>query len=115
MATASGFIEGMFALSADMAIACTVGSGVVGAVAAALGLYMVKTGDKAIALRLLAMCVVSLFAAWAFYGKYQELIVQANGVATGPIYEAFFLIVLLCLPIALMLGLIFSPSKKGSQ
>lgn len=115
MATATGFVEGMFALSADMAIVYTVGSCVIGVVAAAAGLYMVKTGDRAIALRLLAMCVVSLIAAWAFYGKYQELIVQANGVATGPIYEAFFLIVLLCLPFALVLGLIFSRSEKGRQ
>ncbi|WP_055137509.1 hypothetical protein [Pseudomonas corrugata] len=112
MASVKGLAEGLFALSADAAIFFAFCFAAIGAAVAGYGLYMLKVGSKANALRLLAMSVTAFIGAWLIYGKYQELVIQANGVATGPIYEAVGLIVLLCMPFALVLSLIFySPSK----
>jgi len=104
---ASANFEGFIALSADAALVFTFCFAAIGAAAAVLGLWILKGGSKAYALRLLGMSVTAFFGAWMIYGKYQELLVQANGVATGPIYEGIALIVLLCMPLVLVLSLIF--------
>lgn len=111
----SGFMEGMFALSADLAIAWAFVFAGTGVAAAALGLYLLKVGRKADALRLLAFSVLVFVPAWLAYGKYQELLVKANGVATGPIYETVAWIVVLCLPVTLMLSLMFHRPKNDQK
>jgi hypothetical protein len=107
MASTSSLVEVGSALSADAAIAFTVLFAVAGAVTAVMGLYALKGGRKANALRLLAMSATASIGTWFMYGKYQELLVKANGVATGPIYENLALCILLCMPLALVFGLIF--------
>ena len=115
MASATGLFEGVSALSADAAIFFAFGFAAIGAVVAGYGLYMLKVGSKANALGLLAMSVAVFLGAWLIYGKYQELLVQANGVATGPIYKNVALIILLCVPFALVLSLIFYRPSKGPK
>lgn len=111
----SSFFEGLFALSADAAMVFTFFFASAGATAAAFGLYMLKVGIKSKALRLLALSVAVFFAAWLFYGKYQELVAQANGVATGPIYENVVLVILLCMPLVLLLSLIFHRPSQAPK
>lgn len=106
------FLEGFFGLGADAAIIWTFMFGTTGAIAAAVGLLLLKEGSKANALRLLAMSVAAFVPAWLAYGKHQEWLVKANGVATGPIYESDALIVLLCMPATLILWLIFHRSNN---
>lgn len=112
---ASANFEGFIALSADAALVFTFCFAAIGAVAAVLGLWMLRSGSKANALRLLGMSVSVFFCAWMIYGKYQELLVQANGVATGPIYEAIAVIVMLCMPLVLVLSLIFSRPAEAPK
>lgn len=101
------FVESFFALSADAAIVWAYMFAAMGGVAAMFGLYLLMKGSKANALRLLVMSVAAFVPAWLIYGKYQELLVKADGVATGPIYEIVALIVVLCMPMTLFLSLIF--------
>lgn len=111
----SSFNEGFFALSADLAIAWVfllVGAGVAAAV---LGLYLLKVGRRVGALRLLAISVAAFVPAWLIYEKYQELLVKANGAATGPIYEYVAFFVVLCMPMTLILSLIFHRPKNSQN
>lgn len=108
----SGFFEGIAALSADAAIVFTCLFAALAAAAAGFGLYTLKVGHKANALRLLTLSVAVSFGAWLIYGLYQELVVKANGVATGPIYEALVLGILMSMPLVLLLSMMFySPSE----
>jgi len=109
------FLEGIFALSADAALLLTFTFTAMGAGAAVIGLYILKKGGYAAALRLLGMSVAVFLAAWLAYGKYQELLVNANGVATGPIYENIAVIVVLCLPLTLMLSLLLTRQKNDQK
>jgi hypothetical protein len=97
------FFEGLSALSADAALVWFCVLVALGAAAALCGLYRLKQGKSGNGVRLLAMSVAVLLPAKLIYDKYQELLTKSNGVATGPIYENIALIVLMCLPLALVI------------
>lgn len=115
MAVFSDLVEGVAGVSADAALMYTFSFGAMGAALAIGGLIILKkVGRRANDLQILVMSITAFVAAWVCYGKYKELLVLANGVATGPIYEKIALLFLLCLPMALLLSLIFCRPIKSS-
>lgn len=105
--------EGISALSADMVAVATLGFSMIVIAAFAVGAYLFRMGRKDDLPYLAALATMGAFGAWNSYAQYQLLHAMSPGVQTGPIYEAVFIIIFLCVSVAFVLGMIVSPTAKS--